>query len=276
MIGVLKGVINFARNTKRAITASDSALDEAHQRLFAPIENVPAKQTDIGVVMGGTGTSGFTARLAAEEFHKGRYEKIIVAGGAKVVKNPGLKKVLQLFDSETLSLLDPEDLESEKSEADYIYDVLVKAGVPEEAIQKAGADKNNTDEIVDSVLRHEFSKSARSMTVVAYGPGAQRIRSTFRMQAQDLHAGARGQDIDDKAAFEGAIVPIVAGLGKMQPHNWKDSLIARFYVMAEAHNMAPKRAGRGGFIDQYCLDPESHRDNEDLLIAELPDMEPRG
>jgi len=268
MITLLKGVA-------RAKFASDEQLQEVHDRLFDPILPVPQKKTELGVVFGGTATSGFAARFAAGEFHAGRFDKIVVAGGAPT-DDKLFRGAMRLFDRESLKAIKVSDYDNDLTEEALMREVLLEARVPDEAIEVVGKDRKHMDGVVDSLLRSEFVAAADSMSVIAYGPGAQRIRSTIRFQNGNADAKAHFdtlfKDAREKPAFEGAIVPMVAGVGKMQPDNWRESLIARFYVMAEGNNMDPKRAGRGGYIDKYCMDPAAHREQEDALVAALPDF----
>lgn len=267
--------MSFMTNLWSACFATDKQLEDAHNQLFDPIWPVRNKKTDLCAVFAGTVTSGFVARHAAAEYRAGRFEKIVVAGGGPT-DNPGLRKIMKHLDPESLLAIEESDYQNDLTEGALMRQVLIAQGVPDAAIKVVGEDQTNMDGVVDAVMRSAFAKAADSMSVIAYGPGAQRVRSTIRFQNADVEEGALFDKIDaqrrEKQAFEGAIVPMVAGVGKMQPENWRETLIARFYVMAERHNMLPERAGRGGYIGKYCLDPAEHRAHEDALIDALPDF----
>lgn len=64
------------------ISTPDTGL--VNKRLFEPFRDIPAKETDVGLLMGGRSTSGEIARAAATEYHKGRFSTIIVAGGKRI------------------------------------------------------------------------------------------------------------------------------------------------------------------------------------------------
>lgn len=255
----------------QATFATAAQCEAVHERLFAPILPVPQKKTDIGVVMGGTATSGEAARFAAQEYLNGRFEKIVVAGGAKA-EDKMFERALFLADGDSWALLPERDFNSGLTEAEYMKEVLVKMGVPKDVIEVVGTDCKHMDKVVDAVLRSDSVRDADSMTVMAYGPGAQRVRSTIRFQNEQTVDGAL------KTRFDGPIVPIATGVGNMTTANWKDYWVARYYVFMEAHNMDPARARTAGnpeadgFIGQYSLDPAVHREEEITLTSGLPDM----
>lgn len=234
----------------RAVLVSEEEQSNAHQRLFASLIPVPDKKTDVAIVMGGTATSGSVARLAAEEFKNGRFDKVIVAGGAPVA-NKGLYQALKRFSPDALNEIPRIDFFNRLGEARYMREVLIQSNVCFDSIDIAGLDERHTDKVIADVLKSEFLESAGSVTIMAYGPYAERARATLRHQG-----------------FDKPVVVIPVGFAGMEPDNWHEHFIARAYVLEEARNMDPKN--KRGYIGQFCAETDHERERE--LIATLPDM----
>lgn len=243
--------IQKAAMLARAVFADSKTIETAHERLFAPLLPIANKKTDVAVVMGGTGTSGEVARAALHGYEDGRFDKIIVAGGAPA-GNKRLYRALRLFNRAAVDEIQLTDFFNDMTEAEYMRQVLIELGVPEQDIEVAGGDQKHADKIIEFVLKSEFMRKAGSATFLAYGPYAMRARATARFQG-----------------FEKPAVAMPVSFAGMKPENWGEHLMARLYVLEEARNMDPAR--KASYIGRYAKAPD--HGHERALIEALPDLD---
>lgn len=230
--------------------ALDSALvKEVNERLFAPLADAHEnpKKTDVAIVFGGRSTSGTVARTASALYKDGHFDRIIVAGGARIFQ-PEVALALALDGSR--EILKPgtlRDIFTMATEADYMQQVLLENDVPEHAIT-IGSREKHADRIVKDLLKNDFD----SATLISYAPYAARLLGTSRHQSE-----------------ERPLVSYPVNVFGLDPQNWQNSKLAPL-VANEARNMDP--ANPKGYIGKYCVVPdwESERRKNATLPNVLP------
>lgn len=220
-------------------------IEITNKRLFKPFEQPgEPKKTDVGIVFGGRSTSGETARAAADLYHRGHFEKVIVAGNARIFepgvalamirdRNPAIKNLQTL-----------KDIFSFAGEADYMRATLLKNGVPEENIIMGSRSKKANLIVTD--IRN-LKPSFETATVIAYAPYVARTIGTFRFQGDERPLIAHPVNV----------------LG-LNPQNWHKSSLSS-YVINEARNA--NLAHPEGYVGEFCVIPdwEQERRKNDAL-----------
>ena len=261
-----------------AIKADKEELQAAHDRLFAPIVDIPVKEVDVIVAMPGTVTSRDTAEAAAVRWHEikeatGR--EIPVVGGGGVLARDNWFAV-GLWASQWFNDIDRETYHNLPKgyffpgliEGELIEKVLKEQGVPDHCIEIVGLDCKNTDKVIDAVLDSDAVKRVNAdggaMAIMHYGPGALRDRATIDLFNQkSVEAGLAKR-------FGGAIIPEAVGVGAMQTDNWPQSFTARLHVISEYYNM--RSVEEGGYVGKYCNEPLDTMDHHNALIEHVRDL----
>lgn len=206
---------------------------------------MPFQRTDLGVVLGARSISGEVARYAAELYHCEAFPKIAVSGG---LPNRATLRYEQLAllaahavrgDLKTAwrEAANP-DYGAKGLEADYIYDVLVKSGVPAADIVLVDRQATNTGQNIQN-LSHIIA-AQESVTFVTFAPQQRRTLGTARFNPALDHV---------KMTVE----PIYPEGTGPAPKDWDRPFLRRF-VHAELRKMRP--ANEGGYVGKFCTDPD--------------------
>lgn len=228
--------------------ALDPALvAEVNERLFAPLEGAreSLKKTDVGIIFGGRSTTGAAVREAIRLYYDGRFDHFILAGGARIFQPEVALALVRDLSSAILSPRTLRDIFTLATEADYMRQILLEHGVPEEKIIVASREER-AHLIVRDVIQQDF----KSATLIGYAAYTARQIGTFQKQGE-----------------ERPLVPYPVNVFGLNPENWQDSKLA-LLVVREAHNTDP--ANPKGYIGTYCDVPdweEVRRRN-----ATLPDV----
>lgn len=203
---------------------------EVNNRLFAPFRDIPNKETGVALLFGGRSTSGTIARTAAEEYHSGRFPKIMVAGGA-IITQPEVFAGLCLDKNKAVwSKRTLRDIFTLKTEADYMKQVLLENGVPEGDIIIGDNRKKHANQIVEA-LKEQLMQDFDSATIMTYAPYLRRSIGTLRFQEVEM-----------------PLVGYPVNPFGLNPDNWHQSKLASL-VVRESDNMNP--LNRDGYVGTY-------------------------
>jgi hypothetical protein len=221
---------------------SAEKIAEVNNRLFIPFRDIPDKKTDIAVLFGGRSTSGTIARTAADEYHSGRFPKIMVAGGA-IITQPEVFVGLCLDKNKAVW--------SKRILRDIftLKQVLLENGVREEDIIVGDNRKKHANQIVEA-LKEQLVKDFSSATVMTYAPYLRRSIGTLRFQDVDM-----------------PLVGYPVNPFGLNSDNWHHSKLAPL-VVRESDNMNP--LNRDGYVGTYTTAVCTERETEQR--ADLPDL----
>lgn len=188
--------------------------------------------TDLGVVLGGRSTSGTLARAAARAYKRGQFERLVVAGGARVFQ-PGVYAALR-FSQFHETMPDASEFFSLKTEADFIHHALLKNGVPQHAIVRVSPKGKNTG--ADLFHIKDVFKDCTSVTLIDLAPGQRRT------------IGTAIKVIGDRITY----VPLPVYPFGITRENWTRSKLARKFVLNEARKIDPTKPNN--YIDKgFCV-----------------------
>ncbi len=216
-------------------------------------------KADAALVFGAGIMSGSIARRAANAFHNGEFEHIIVSGGVKIFGGNIVKTVQDtlmiaaaLWPSRLSKIKTFQDFLSLQTEAEYMAAVLVKAGVPKEVISIE--DKaTNTEQNIKNSMGFISALGVQCLKLLTAAPMEYRAMGTARNNA----------DLDKiDLVSEG-----VEALG-LTWRNWDKSkdlfgkMIASL-IRSEATKMDPNAAKT--YIGKHAVVPNYMQEEERLL-----------
>lgn len=151
--------------------------DFIRERLLFKMPTVP---TDVGIVFGVRSFSGLVASRAAKLYRENRFSKLIVTGGMPV-REVGVTLAFAAAGrwqhvKGALSW----DFARSVREADHMYKVLRREGVPEKAIIKLDREAMNTGANVKNIMN--VVKAFETATAVTLAPFQRRALGTLRKE----------------------------------------------------------------------------------------------
>lgn len=206
---------------------------------------MPFQRTDLGVVLGARSISGAVAQHAAELYHQGAFPRIAISGG---LPNRAAFRYEQLAlvvahivrgDLRTAwrEAANP-DYGLNMLEAECIYNVLVRSGVPGNAVIFVDGEATNTGQNIQKLS--PIIAAQQSVTFVTFAPQQRRTLGTARFDSTLDHVNM-------------TTAPVFPEGTGPAPKDW-DRLFLRRFVYAEIKKMRP--ANGGGYVGKFCTDPD--------------------
>lgn len=132
---------------------------------------VPQQKVDVAILLGNSTCSGELARKAAHNYHNGYFENIILCGGVRVFSKHLLTRKLvsdfkqvRGFSSHNFTIPWEDIIVGKKTESQHMHDVLIRNGLPKNALVHIDNDSTNTGEnfefIKDSIKDNGFKTAS--------------------------------------------------------------------------------------------------------------------
>ncbi len=182
--------------------------------------NMPEVKTQTGLVLGAGAASAYVALEAAEQYAKGNFKKVIVAGGVKPARDLLRYGVFPRLRKDGLDLP-----EKDETEAAYIRRIMIMKGVPAVAI-RIDEQSENTGQNIENALNLGLGES-QSITAITLAYHQRRVFGTIRKHLPDTPVTTK------------AVYPL--GITK---DTWQNRVLSRFAVLDETWKMGPRTDGQ--------------------------------
>lgn len=233
-----------------------ASYQDVTDRLFY---DMPLQPTELGVAFGGKTVSGSVARVTANLYKAGLFQKIAITGGisassaieslsvtvyavSAAVRRLSIDPLRDSFNAEALR-----DIGTRKREADYIEEVLLASGVPASAIVHIDRAAKNTQQNIQHC--ENILAQVDTATFVTYAPMQRRSIGTLRADTKFYHLSVQ-------------TVPVYAfGINRESWDEWPiGSIVRQEYAKMDPAN--PK-----SYIGRFCVDPDIDQEINRMKLA---------